>query len=155
AELGPARAAVALFEQPTAADDLEGLARVEQLGAVPVAADESARSLREVARIVREGCCSVINVKTAKMGLVEAWDAIVTARGAGLEVMIGGMVETELSMTTSACLAGGVGGVRFVDLDTPLFLGPRPLTGGFIQRGPELDLSSLGVGHGVAWLGAF
>jgi hypothetical protein len=64
-------------------------------------------------------------------------------------MMIGGMVETELSMTTSACLAAGIGGFRFVDLDTPLFMSERPLVGGFAQQGPRLDLSGITLGHGV------
>ncbi len=64
------------------------------------------------------------------------------------------MVETELSMTTSACLAAGVGGVRYIDLDTPLFLGPRPLRGGFAQTGPQLELGAISRGHGVDYLGS-
>jgi L-alanine-DL-glutamate epimerase-like enolase superfamily enzyme len=149
AALGPARDRVALFEQPTARDDLEGLAQVERDGRVPVAADESARGASEVARIARLGAASVINVKTAKTGLIEAWDMIATAKSHGLGLMIGGMVETELSMSASACLAAGIGGFRFVDLDTPLFMGPRPLRGGFAQRGPHLDLTAITLGHGV------
>jgi L-alanine-DL-glutamate epimerase-like enolase superfamily enzyme len=140
---------VALFEQPTARDDLEGLAEVERSGKVPVCADESARGAREVADLARRGACSFINVKTAKTGIVEAWDMIATARSHGLGLMIGGMVETELSMTASACLAAGIGGFRFVDLDTPLFMAERPLRGGFRQNGPELELGHITAGHGV------
>jgi L-alanine-DL-glutamate epimerase-like enolase superfamily enzyme len=68
---------------------------------------------------------------------------------AGLQVMMGGMVETEVSMTASACLAAGAGGVRYVDLDTPLFLGERPLLGQVHPWGPQLDLSKIQLGHGV------
>jgi hypothetical protein len=68
--------------------------------------------------------------------------------------MIGGMVETELSMTVSACLAAGVGGFQFVDLDTPLFMGQRGLQGGFRRSGSRLDVATLGLGHGVAYTGA-
>src|SRR5690606_24797977 len=96
---------------------------------------------------------SVVNVKTAKLGVVAAYDVTVAALTAGLDVMVGGMVESELSMTTSACIAAGVGGVRFVDLDTPLFLGPRPLRGGFAQTGPLLELGGIRAGHGVEHLG--
>jgi len=154
-ELGRAREAVVLFEQPTAALDWDGLSEVEREGRVRVAADESARSPSDVTRIIQTRACSVVNIKTAKLGLVGAWDVLATLRSAGFGVMIGGMVETELSMSTSACLAAGFGGVEFVDLDTPLFMGDRPLTGGFAQRGPELDLTRIEVGHGVSWLGPF
>lgn len=146
---GPARRQIALFEQPTAADDWEGLAQVERDGSVPVAADESARSSAQVAALARARAASVINVKITKTGLLDAWQMVATARSHGLGLMIGGMVETELCMSTSACLAGGIGGFRYVDLDTPLFLGPRPLVGGFAQSGPELRLDTIDLGHGV------
>jgi L-alanine-DL-glutamate epimerase-like enolase superfamily enzyme len=150
-EMGPARQRVALFEQPTAADDWDGLAEVERVGGVAVAADESARSANEVARLAARGGVSVINVKITKTGIVEAWDMIACARAHGLGLMVGGMVETELAMTTSACLAAGIGGFRFVDLDTPLFMAQRPLEGGFQQRGPHIALAHIVAGHGVRY----
>lgn len=150
--LNDARAQIVLFEQPTGADDLGGLREVQSRGNVPVAADESARSCADVARLFAERAVAAVNIKATKCGLIEAWDMTLAARALGLRLMIGGMVETELAMTASACLAGGVGGFEFVDLDTPLFMAERPLTGGFRQNGPELELSDLGVGHGVAYL---
>lgn len=152
--LGTQRDRVALFEQPTAADDLDGLRVVRERGRVRVAADESARSAADVARLASAGAVDVVNVKITKTGVVEAWDIVLAARALGLGLMIGGMVETELAMTTSACLAAGVGGFDFVDLDTPLFLGPRPLRGGFEQDGPRLRLSGVRPGHGVEFVGA-
>lgn len=152
-ELGSLKGRIALFEQPVPREDWAGLAEVEAKGGVPVAADESLRSREDLARILRIGGISVVNVKTAKLGVVAAYDVTVAALTAGLDVMVGGMVESELSMTTSACIAAGVGGVRFVDLDTPLFLGPRPLRGGFAQTGPLLELGGIRAGHGVEHLG--
>jgi L-Ala-D/L-Glu epimerase len=55
-----------------------------------------------------------------------------------------------LAMTTSACFAGGLGGFSFVDLDTPLFMAEEPLEGGFVQRGPHLDIGPIAAGHGVS-----
>lgn len=147
-ELGQERSRVVLFEQPTPADDIEGLAEVERKSGILVAADESLRSRSDFEKIVRHGGISVVNLKTAKLGVLAAWDLLVSAHATGLGVMMGGMVETEISMTTSACLAAGVGGVDFVDLDTPLFLGARPVRGG-VPWGPILDLASITRGHGV------
>lgn len=143
------RARVVLFEQPTAAEDIEGLRTVLERGRVAVAADESARSAADVTALARAGAGNVVNVKIMKTGVLEAWDMVAAARAAGLGLMIGGMVETELAMTTSASLAAGVGGFRFVDLDTPLFLGERPLVGGFARTGARLSLGEAGPGHGV------
>lgn len=147
--LGAARAAVALFEQPTPAQSLDELARVKELGGIPVAADESARSVHDVLEIARRSAADVINVKITKTGLFEALDMVAAARAHGLGLMIGGMVETELCMTTSASLAAGIGGFSFVDLDTPLFMAERPLVGGFAQEGPLLRVDATGPGHGV------
>lgn len=149
-ELGSLRERVVLFEQPTPTEDLDQLGKVSRDGGVKVAADESARCVADVVAIASANAAGVINIKTMKAGLFEAWDMMVTARAMGLELMVGGMVETELAMTVSACLGGGFGGVLHFDLDTPLFLGPRPLVGGFRQNGPHIDLLGVTSGHGVA-----
>jgi len=146
--LGSVRERVALFEQPTAAGDLAGLRLVRSAG-VRVAADESVRDATDVWRLAEAQAVDVVNLKIMKAGLVAALDAAAAARSAGLGLMIGGMVETRLSMSASACLAGGLGGFSFVDLDTPLFLARDPFEGGFEMRGPELDLRGIRLGHGV------
>lgn len=152
AALGPARGRVTLFEQPCGKFDFDGLRKVRENGGTRVAADESACSPSDVLRLVRERAVDVINIKTMKSGLVEAMAMIDVARAAGLGLMIGGMVESKLSMTVSACLAAGMGGFAFVDLDTPWFLKNAPLAGGWEARGPTLHLDQIGPGHGVALL---
>lgn len=147
--LGEARSRIRLFEQPTPADDRDALAQVGRDGNVAVFADESARSVDAVVELARCGGVDGVNVKITKTGVFEAYDMLVTAKRLGLSLMLGGMVETELCMTVSACLGGGLGTVDHYDLDTPLFLGPRPLGGGFAQSGPDLDLSGISEGHGV------
>lgn len=151
---------IALFEQPTAHDDLEGMHSVRRRTRVPVAADESARSAADVARIAAHRAADVINVKITKCGLVEACDMIAAARSFQLGLMIGGMVETPLAMTVSACLAAGHGGFSFVDLDTPFFMKHLPTRGGCYEpgsgdtakAGPHLHLDSIHAGHGVTAL---
>lgn len=147
--LGDVRDRVATFEQPVAREDWEGLAEVESSGGVLVCADESLRYPEDLRRLTQRGRPGAVNIKTAKFGFVCAWDIAVAARTLGFRLMIGGMVETELAMSASACLAAGLGGFEFVDLDTPLFMGPRPLRGGFAQSGPRLDVTAIDVGHGV------
>jgi len=147
--LGPLRSRVVLFEQPTAVEDLDGLRKVRQDARVLVAADESARSARDVARLAEARAADVVNIKIMKTGIVEALDMLAAARAHGLSLMVGGMVESVLCMTTSACLAAGQGGISFVDLDTPLFMRGAPFTGGFEQRGPYLRVGGMATGHGV------
>ncbi|MEW5851316.1 MAG: dipeptide epimerase [Myxococcota bacterium] len=140
---------VVLFEQPLARNDLRGMREVTERAGVPVAADESVGSLADLHRVVAEKAANVVNIKIMKSGLVDALELITVARAHGLGLMIGGMVETQLAMTTSACLAAGMGGFSFVDLDTPRWMVDAPLRGGFLERGPALDLHPVTAGHGV------
>jgi L-alanine-DL-glutamate epimerase-like enolase superfamily enzyme len=140
---------VALFEQPAAADDWDGLARVARDGGVPVAADESLRGRGDALGLARLGAVSVLNLKLMKMGILEAWDCALIARASGLGLMIGGMIETSLAMACAAHFAAGVGGFGVVDLDTPLWLRRDPTRGLRIARGGVYDLSAVRRGIGV------
>lgn len=141
---------IALFEQPTAAGDLEGMRAVRRRTRVKVAADESARSAGDIAQLALERAADVVNVKITKTGIAEACDIIAAARSFSLELMIGGMVESPLAMSVSACLAAGTGGFAFVDLDTPLFMRDLPTRGGYVQQGARLSVSHIVSGHGVS-----
>jgi L-alanine-DL-glutamate epimerase-like enolase superfamily enzyme len=47
---------------------------------------------------------------------------IAAAREAGVGMMIGGMLETEIAMGFSLHMVSGLNCFRFVDLDTPFFI---------------------------------
>ena len=147
-DLASAGIAIDLFEQPVAADDWAGLERVSKR--VRLALDESVvDAASAVIAANRLGPPHVLNVKLMKSGIVEALDIVAVARATGLSLMIGGMLESALAMSASACFAAGQGGFEFVDLDTPLFIVNSPLRGGFEMHGDRLDLSSIELGHGV------
>ena len=84
-----------------------------------------------------------------KTGLDEALTIARLVRAHGADLMIGGMVESSLAMGMSAAFAAGLGGFRFVDLDTPLFFTDDPFEGGYAMRGPILTIDREAVGHGV------
>lgn len=138
-----------LFEQPAEADDLKGMRSFHEKSGIPVAADESLRGREDALRLARTGAAQVLNLKLMKMGVLEAWDCGLIARAAGLGVMVGGMVETPLAMGAAAHLAAGLGGVKFVDLDTPLWLAKNPTRGIGFGPGGVYDLSGVGAGVGV------
>jgi L-alanine-DL-glutamate epimerase-like enolase superfamily enzyme len=146
--LHQAGVAVELFEQPVARGDWLGLERVAKR--VRVALDESVVSARDAAEAARRlGPPHVLNIKLMKSGIVEALDIAAVARAAGMSLMIGGMLESELAMSASACFATGQGAFEFADLDTPLFLRSSPCIGGFARRGAQIDVSAIDLGHGV------
>ena len=84
-----------------------------------------------------------------KSGIVEALEVSKMCKEAGLKLMIGGNVETILSMTASACISYGLGIFDFHDLDTPAWMVTNPFQGGFVQRGAEIFVSHILSGHGV------
>jgi len=146
--LGAQQTQVVLFEQPCRRQDFAGARRVRAAG-IRVAADEDARSPRDLAALHAEQAADVINFKLTKSGVTRVLSMIAEARRLGFGSMLGGMVETRLAMTFSACIAGGLGGFEELDLDTPLFMKDDRLEGGFAQRGPHLDLTHISRGHGV------
>lgn len=150
------RVHLSLFEQPVAAADLEALASIERDFGVRVCADESVRSPRDAIRVAATGGISVVNVKLMKLGVVGALDVLSIASGAGMTCMIGGMVESRVSMSFAAALAMAWGDlVAFVDLDTPLFMESDCASGGMTYSGPVIGLEHGAVGTGIERVSCF
>lgn len=138
---------VAFFEQPLVADDLAGLARLRRR--VRVCVDESVTRPADCHAVASAGAADIVNVKIMKTGLLEALDTIAAARSVGLTLMVGGMVESSIAMSTSFCVAAGLGDFSFVELDTPLFFAEPRTLGGFTTDGPRLGPEGCDRGHGV------
>ncbi|GKV23596.1 hypothetical protein SLEP1_g33305 [Rubroshorea leprosula] len=140
-----------LFEQPVHRDDWEGLGHVSHYAkakyGVSVAADESCRSLSDVKKIVEGELADVINIKLTKVGVLGALEIIEVARKSGLNLMIGGMVETRLAMGFAGHLAAGLGCFKFIDLDTPLLLSEDPVLEGYEVHGADYKFTNA-RGHG-------
>ena len=128
-----------LLEQPVVRDDLESMAAIRRDTGIPVAADESVRSLADARNVIAQGAADYINIKIMKTGVVEAVAITEATLGAGLKLMVGGMVETRIAMGCSFSLVLGMKGFEILDLDTPLLLANDPLTGGYQYRGPQLE----------------
>lgn len=139
-----------LFEQPVAKSDWDGMARVDRDGGVPVAADETVSSRADAWRFAKDRVGSVINVKLMKYGLAEAADVAAIAKAAGLGLMIGAMIESSLGLGCAAHLAAGLGGFRFVDLDTSLWFAEDPMRGLKLGKGGVYDVSAVRAGIGVS-----
>lgn len=140
---------VTLFEQPVTREDREGLRRVEQGGGIPVAADESARSVEEAAKIIRGKLASVVNIKVAKCGISGARKIQALARAGGTRLMIGCMAESAIGLSPSVALACGSGAFDFVDLDSHLLVVSPPRCPGFRSEGPRLSIYPGRPGSGV------
>ncbi|MBI5684371.1 MAG: dipeptide epimerase [Verrucomicrobia bacterium] len=139
----------ALLEQWLAKHDFDGMRSLAEETGWLVAADESCCTARDVQRITRKRAAQVINIKLMKAGIAAALDIARVARAHGLSLMIGGNIESILAMTVSACFAAGLGGFRFADLDTPLFMAANPFRGGYKLDGARISVARITAGHGV------
>ncbi|MBK8252933.1 MAG: dipeptide epimerase [Polyangiaceae bacterium] len=135
------------FEQPTHKGDWEALFEVANV--IAVAVDENVTTPADALHAARLGPPHLINLKIMKSGIVNSLDIAAVARAAGMGLMVGGNVESILAMSVSAALAGGLGGVAQVDLDTPLFFAENPFEGGFTMSGPHITIGD-SPGHGVS-----
>ncbi len=132
---------VECWEQPCPAGDLDAMAEVAAAVRAPVIADESVQRPGDIDEIVRRRAAGGVNLKLAKLvGVEAALETGRAARKAGLEVMMGGMVETRLGMTAAAHVACALGGVDFVDLDTAWLLAEDRYVGGYVADGPRYTL---------------
>lgn len=119
------------LEQPVAADHLEGLRFVRERSPIPVWADESCRTARDVPRLA--GACDGVNLKLAKCGsLREAVRIVHAARAHDLRVMAGCMIESSLGISAVAQLAPLLDAA---DLDGAALLADDPFTGVGIPAG--------------------
>ncbi len=95
-------------------------------GLPPLLADESVQSVADVAALA--GAADGVNVKLTKTGgLAGARALIAAAREAGMQVLIGCMVESAVGVSAAAQLAPLA---DFADLDGAVLLDDPAVTGG-------------------------
>lgn len=134
---------IQFVEQPVAAHDFEGLKFVHEHSPLPIMADESCLSLKDIPRLSE--CVDGINIKLAKCGgISEALKMIYMAKAYGLKVMIGCILESSLAVTAAAQLTPLV---DYADLDPILFIKHDPYDGMHIENGKIIlpDRPGLGV----------
>jgi len=135
---------VTLLEQPVTADDYSGLARVTDVTAIPVCADEACRTATDVPRLA--DACDAVNVKLVKCGGPRAARRLLHAADAHrLGTMLGCMVESNAALSAAVHLAPLV---DYADLDGALLLGSDPFDGVPID-GDQFDLRAVASGTGA------
>ena len=140
----------ALVEQPVKKDNFEGLKYLTEKLPLVICADESAYSLDDVFELIRRKCVKAVNIKLTKLGFMRARETWALARSAGIKLMIGEMMESELSSFAAAEFAGGLGGFDFIDLDTPFFLKDSPCPAGkLLENTGVYRLSEIEKGIGI------
>lgn len=140
---------IELIEQPVPFWDIDGLKYVKENSDIPVFADESVHLARDALKLVQEKCVDGINIKLMKCGgLSEAIKIINIAEAAGIPCMIGCMLESRVSLTAAAHLALAFKNIKYVDLDSHLFLKEDPVSGGMEIKNGKItvpDTPGLGI----------
>jgi O-succinylbenzoate synthase len=95
-----------MIEQPLHHEDLVEHARLQAQLQTPICLDESIRSAYDAQVAIEMEACRIINIKPGRVGgLLEARRVHDVARGAGVPVWIGGMLETGVGRAANVALA--------------------------------------------------
>ncbi|UOR10815.1 dipeptide epimerase [Halobacillus amylolyticus] len=139
---------IELVEQPVPVDDLEGLNFVRERVSTPIMADESVFSPRDAFRLVKNGAVDLLNIKLMKCGGVRrAWQIADMCEAAGVQCMIGSMMESIVSVTAASHLAAAHPNITYYDLDAPLWMEDEKMKGGMRFEGNAVHLPDVpGIG---------
>jgi len=151
-----------LVEQPVAAWDLEGMARVAKAIDTPVMADESLFSPQTAMRIIRLEAADILNIKVMKPGgLYNSKKIAMMAEAAGIPCLVGSMIEAGVGTAAGAHFAAANRVVSYPSetigpcyFETDIVKEDMKPKDGFIRvptkpgLGVELDYSRIRSDHG-------
>lgn len=123
-------------EEPIPRWQFMEMRQVKEASPIPIMADESCCDHHDAERLIALGSCQRFNIKLGKSGgLFKAKKIIAQAEEAGIQVQVGGFLESRLAWTAAAHLALTSHAVKYCDMDTPLMFSTDPVIGG-IAYGP-------------------
>jgi L-alanine-DL-glutamate epimerase-like enolase superfamily enzyme len=141
-----------MLEQPTPADDLEGLSEVTKRSSVPVLADQSVTGPASALELAARRAADGLSLKlTTCGGLRCARQADSIARAAGMATMVSCVNEPALLTAAGMSFALSSPNVSYGDLDGHLDLVDDPTIPGFlIQEGWLIATEAPGLGCTVS-----
>lgn len=140
---------VELVEQPLAKDNWEGMKKLYEFSSIPLIADESCVSEKDVEKCA--GHFHGINIKLTKCsGLTPALRMISEAKELGMKVMVGCMNESTIG---SAAIAHLLPLIDYVDMDGPLLLKEDVATGLYYNFG-QVNVEG-DKGLGISYTGLY
>lgn len=132
---------IELVEQPVKAMDLYGLKKVTDHVDTLIMADEAVFSPKQAMDVIRMRAADLINIKLMKAGgIYQAQIINQLAETAGMECMVGSMIETHLGITAAAHFAASKKNITRFDFDAPLMLSKNILEGGLSYQANKISL---------------
>ena len=118
-------------EEPISRWRFMELNKVSSSTSIAIMADESCGDDHDAERLIQLKACSMFNIKLGKSsGFVKALRIIELAAKAGINLQIGGFMESRLGMTAAAHLALTHDAIHHCDFDTPLMFTADPVNDG-------------------------
>ncbi|UXP31777.1 dipeptide epimerase [Reichenbachiella agarivorans] len=109
---------IELLEQPTHKENDNLLKQVSNQVSVPVMADESLMTLKDVFHLTSNNCTDMINIKLMKAGgIMEAMRINAVAKAANVETMVGCMDESSMGIAAGLHFALARPNILYADLD--------------------------------------
>lgn len=136
------RFAIEFCEQPIPAGHPEQLRYIKEHSAIPIVTDEDSLTARDLPKL--RGCVDGVNVKLAKTGGLRGAIAMIhTARALGMKIMLGCMVESQISASAAAHISPLV---DWADIDGPFLVKEDPFEGITYARGKIVLPDGPGLG---------
>ena len=131
-------------EQPIPVGQERDFEILRKSTAIPIMADESVHNAGDVLNLVDK--VDAINIKLMKSGgIYEAIKMASIARAAGMKIMVGCMIETQIGIAAGTHFALGIG-VDYADLDGYMDLKEQPYLGVVYKDGYNMVRDSSGLG---------
>jgi L-alanine-DL-glutamate epimerase-like enolase superfamily enzyme len=136
------RFGIEFCEQPIKAGHPEQLRYIREHSKIPIVTDEDSLVAEDLPKLY--GCVDGINVKLVKTGGIRgAIKMIHTARALGMKIMLGCMVESQISATAAAQISPLV---DWADIDGPFLTKDDPFSGITYDRGKIVLPDGPGLG---------
>jgi L-alanine-DL-glutamate epimerase-like enolase superfamily enzyme len=126
-------------EEPLPVELIPERAALRQAGILPLIADDSAFSPRDLAREVRFDTFDILNIKTARTGYTQSLQMLETARQRHKGVMVGSQASSTIG-TIRAAIFAGLEGINhpcelsfFLKLEDEIVNRPIELAAGYLE----------------------
>ncbi len=124
-------------EEPIPRWNFVDLPLIRSKSPIPVMADESCLDHHDARRLLSMHACDRLNVKLGKSsGIFKALKIVRLAAQHGIQLQMGGFLESRLGFTAAAHLAQVSDDFLYFDFDTPLMFAEDPVIHG-ITYGPQ------------------